>query len=127
MTDFGYSLQKDRQIDFDANDLSIVKRVTYLEPSFRLCIACGTCSATCTSGQFTNISLRSIITNLKRGVYKDIDEDIKKCMLCGKCQLACPRGVSTRRLIIAIRKSINENTGELVLLEKQAGGQHEDI
>jgi heterodisulfide reductase subunit C len=110
MIDFGYSLTKDRQIDFDANDRTIVKRVTELEPTFRICIACGTCSATCTAGQFTNFSLRRIITNLKRGEYAGIAEELEKCMLCGKCQIACPRGVSTRRLLLSVRKSISENS-----------------
>jgi heterodisulfide reductase subunit C len=118
-TDFGYSLQKDRQIDFDANDRTIVKRIAELEPSFRICIACGTCAATCSSGHFTDLSLRRIITSLKRGVYTGIAEEIKKCMHCGKCQMACPRGVSTRSLLLAIRKSMNENLPK--------GGKHEDL
>jgi len=109
MIDFGYSLTKDRQIDFDTNDRTIVKRVVELEPTFRICISCGTCGATCTAGQFTNFSLCRIITNLKRGEYAGIAEEVEKCMLCGKCQIACPRGVNTRRLLLSIRKSIGEN------------------
>ena len=109
MVDFGYNLEKDRQIDFDANDRSVLKRVIELEPTFRICIACGTCCGTCASGQFTDFSLRRIITNLKRGEYSGMADEITKCMLCGKCQLACPRGVSTRRLLLVIRKSLNEN------------------
>lgn len=113
MKDFGYKLQKDRQIDFDANDKAIVRRVVELEPSFHICISCGTCSATCTAGQFTDISLRRIITSLLRGEYAGIKEETEKCMLCGKCQLACPRGVSTRSLLLAIRKSFLENAGKI--------------
>lgn len=108
MPDFGFSLQKDRQIDFDANDRTLLKRVTELEPSFRICIACGSCSATCSANQFTDLSLRRINTMVKRGELEGLAEDIEKCMLCGKCQLACPRGVSTRHLIIAIRKVLHE-------------------
>jgi heterodisulfide reductase subunit C len=108
MVDFGFSLQKDNQIDFDANDRSIVKRIAVLEPTFRICISCGTCGATCSAGQYTDFSLRKIITNLKRGEYKDLEETLSKCMLCGKCQIACPRGVSTRRLLIVTRKVLRE-------------------
>jgi heterodisulfide reductase subunit C len=108
MPEFGFKLQKDRQIDFDANDRSIVKRIGALEPTFKLCISCGCCAATCTAGQFTAISLRKMITGLKRGEYAGIREEIEKCMFCGKCQMLCPRGVSTRGLILAIRKVMTE-------------------
>jgi heterodisulfide reductase subunit C len=108
MPDFGFSLQKDRQIDFDANDKTLTKRVVALEPSFRICIACGTCSATCTAANFTDYSLRRMITAVKRGELAGLAEDIEKCMFCGKCQLACPRGVSNRNLILAIRKGLHE-------------------
>jgi heterodisulfide reductase subunit C len=115
MVDFGFSLQKDNQIDFDANDRSIVKRIAVLEPTFRICISCGSCAATCSAGQFTDFSLRKIITNLKRGEYKGLTETLSKCMLCGKCQIACPRGVSTRRLLITTRKVLQEiNNVELI-------------
>jgi heterodisulfide reductase subunit C len=127
MIDFGYTLQKDRQIDFDANDMAVVNKVIELEPSFRICIACGTCAATCSAGQFTSLSLRRIIIDLKRGVYSGIADELMKCMLCGKCQLACPRGVNTRRLLLAIRKSLNENAQEPVLNIKPSGGAHEDL
>jgi heterodisulfide reductase subunit C len=109
MPDFGFTLQKDRQIDFDANDRSITKRIVELEPSFRICISCGTCGATCTAGQFTDISLRRMITGLKRGEYTGIKEEIEKCMLCGKCQMLCPRGVNTRKLLLAIRNTLNKD------------------
>lgn len=104
MPDFGYKLQKDRQIDFDANDRSFLKKVTVIEPTFKLCIACGTCAATCSTSQFTDFSLRRVITALKRGENKGIAEEINKCMLCGKCQMICPRGISTRKLVVAVRK-----------------------
>jgi heterodisulfide reductase subunit C len=125
MPDFGFSLQKDRQIDFDANDKSIVRRVIELEPSFRLCIACGSCAATCTAGQFTDLSLRRIITGLKRAEYQGIEEAISKCMLCGKCQIVCPRGVHTRRLLLAIRKSFEEQAKPDAT--QNTGGNHHGL
>jgi heterodisulfide reductase subunit C len=108
MPDFGFSLQKDRQIDFDANDKTLTRRVIELEPTFRICIACGTCSATCSAALHTDVNLRRMITAVKRGELAGLAEEIEKCMLCGKCQLACPRGVSNRNLIIAIRQGLNE-------------------
>lgn len=107
MQDFGFKLNKDRQIDFDHNNKSLIKRVVEAEPSFRICIACGTCTATCTANQFTEFNLRRIITAVKRGELSGLAKEIEKCMLCGKCQLACPRGVSNRNLILAIRKGLH--------------------
>ncbi len=106
MPDFGFKLQKDRQIDFDANDRSATRAIIETEPTFRLCIACGTCTACCSAGNFTDFSLRRMITGLKRGNYEGVRAMADQCMLCGKCQMLCPRGVSTRKLVLAIRKHI---------------------
>lgn len=114
MPDFGFKLQKDRQIDFDANDKTLLRKVVAMEPSFRICIACGCCTATCSAGQFTDIGLRRIITAVKRGETRGLAAELDQCMLCGKCQLACPRGVSNRNVILAIRqglKEISDNSG----------------
>ncbi len=108
MTDFGFKLHKDRQIDFDANDRSVARKVISAEPSFRICIACGTCSATCSAAEFTDFSLRRMITGIKRGEIRGLREEIVKCMLCGKCQMLCPRGVNTRRLVLAIRNAVRD-------------------
>lgn len=104
--EFGYSVSKDRQIDYDANRHAIYKTVLAAEPSLNSCISCGACAATCSAGLYTDFSLRRIILLIRRGETKDIKNEISKCMLCGKCQLVCPRNVSTRNLIIQISKAI---------------------
>jgi len=106
---FGYTVTRDRQIDFDGNNHDICKIVAKAEPTLNLCISCGSCAATCTAGQFTDFSLRQVILLLRRGETKDLDKEVSKCMLCGKCQLVCPRNVSTRNLIIQISKALCEN------------------
>ena len=103
---FGYSVNKDRQIDFDNNRFDIARLVAAAEPSIHLCISCGTCAATCSAANFTNFSLRQMILLIRRGELAGLREDIEKCMLCGKCQLVCPRGVSTRNLVIQINKAL---------------------
>ncbi|HNW98802.1 MAG TPA: 4Fe-4S dicluster domain-containing protein [Bacteroidales bacterium] len=108
MKNFGYTINKDRQIDFDKTDKRISEYVREHEPSFNICIACGTCTATCSSGNFTELSLRKIITLVKRGDTKGIQAEISKCMLCGKCFLACPRGVNTRNVIIKISQALEK-------------------
>ena len=105
---FGFSINSDRQIDVDSNDKRIYQHVLNAEPSFGICIACGTCSATCTAGSYTYLNVRRIFTLIKRGVYDEAMEDIQKCMLCGKCSLVCPRGVNTRNLILAIQDALEK-------------------
>jgi heterodisulfide reductase subunit C len=103
---FGYSVTRDRQIDFDANNHDICRIVSTAEPTLNLCISCGTCAATCTAAQYTNFSLRQVILLVRRGEIQGLQKEVSKCMLCGKCQLVCPRNVSTRNLIIQINKAL---------------------
>jgi heterodisulfide reductase subunit C len=99
MNKFGFSISKGRQIDFDSNDRRMADYIFEKEPTFRLCIECGGCSATCTSGNFTEFSLRELNILIKRGENDIVRKNIKKCMLCGKCSLVCPRGVNTRHIV----------------------------
>lgn len=109
MIDFGYRLHPDRSIHYDLNDKGIYKKVELAEPSVRICISCGSCTATCSSGAFTGLSLRTLIIYLKRGEYSGIAAEIEKCMFCGKCLLVCPRGVNTRGIIHAVRQILSEH------------------
>ncbi len=105
MDRFGFTISKGRQIDFDANDRSIAEYVAAREPSFRICIECGCCSATCTTGNLTAFSLREIQILIRRGENEHVRDKLKKCMLCGKCILVCPRGVNTRNVIMLAREA----------------------
>jgi heterodisulfide reductase subunit C len=105
MEKFGYSISRKRQIDFNANDRSIAEFILINEPSFRLCIECGGCSATCTTGSMTTFSLREIHILIKRGENVEAGANLHKCMLCGKCTLVCPRGVNTRNIITLARQA----------------------
>jgi len=109
MEKFGFTVLKGRQIDYDANDRSIAEYILEREPSFGLCIECGCCSATCTTGNFTRFSLRELQILLKRGENDEVRENIKKCMLCGKCTLVCPRGVNTRNVITLAKEAFRKN------------------
>jgi heterodisulfide reductase subunit C len=106
MINFGYTINKDRQIDFDKADLRISDFLKAHEPSFNICFACGTCTATCSAGNFTEMNLRLLITLIKRGDVAGTRNEIAKCMLCGKCSLACPRGVNTRNMITKINQAL---------------------
>jgi heterodisulfide reductase subunit C len=109
MEKFGYTISKIRQIDYDSNDRSIADYINEREPSFRSCIECGCCSATCTTGNLTKFSLRELHILIKRGENSQVRDSIKKCMLCGKCTLVCPRGVNTRNIVILAKQAFQKS------------------
>jgi heterodisulfide reductase subunit C len=105
---FGYTIQADRTIDFDGNDKRIMHDVLRHEPSIHTCIACGSCTATCSAGHFTDFNIRRVHTFLRRGETDHLKAELGKCMFCGKCQLVCPRGVNLRNLILSINRAIEQ-------------------
>lgn len=114
MEKFGFTISKGRQIDYDANDRSIAGYIMEREPSFKACIECGCCSATCTTGNFTRFSLRELQILLKRGENGPVMQQIKKCMLCGKCSIVCPRGVNTRNVIMLAKEAFQKKMADAV-------------
>ena len=108
MIDFGYHISYDNQIDYDNNNKSVAAYIRSKEPTFDLCISCGTCAATCSAANKTDFSLRKIIILIKRGEIAGLEEEIKKCMFCGKCQLVCQRSVNTRKLILYITRAMEK-------------------
>jgi heterodisulfide reductase subunit C len=114
MDKFGFTISKGRQIDYEANDRHIAEYILERETSFRLCIECGCCSATCTTGNFTRFSLRELQILIKRGENDQVRENIKKCMLCGKCTLVCPRGVNTRNIVTLAREAFQKEVKNAV-------------
>ena len=78
MEKFGFTISKGRQIDYESNDRRIAEYIFEREPSFRLCIECGGCSATCTTGNFTKFSLRELHILIKRGENDQVRQNIKK-------------------------------------------------
>jgi heterodisulfide reductase subunit C len=109
MEKFGFTLSKGRVINYDSNDRSIADYILEMEPSFRLCIECGACAATCTAGKFTEFSLREFNILMKRGENDQVREHIRKCMFCGKCSLVCPRGVNTRNVIVLAKQAFQKS------------------
>lgn len=100
MTDFGFKLSKSATLDLDRTDTGLYERLCALEPTARICMACGSCSATCTAASFSGMSVRKMLLGLQRG--QDVRPLLSSCMLCGKCTMVCPRGINTRRLILIL-------------------------
>ncbi len=108
MKEFGYKVHTDRHIDFDKRNIKFYNAVVQAEPSLRVCIGCGSCTATCSTGHFTEFNIRKLHTMIHRGEIGAVKKEIGKCMLCGKCQLVCPRGVNLRNLILTINRVIEQ-------------------
>ena len=105
---FGFVINPSRLIDYDTSDRKVRDYVTLREPSFKLCFACGGCTATCTAGQHTSFNLRRMNTYIRRGEIEPLREEVTRCMLCGKCLLVCPRVVNTRNVVAVAAEAISK-------------------
>ena len=119
MMDFGFSLAPSSAIDLDKVDLSRYERLVSMEPDARICMACGSCSATCTAAPFSGMSVRKVLLGLQRGQDREVDRMLSACMLCGKCTMVCPRGINTRHLILSLCRIASD--GSLAGADKSKG------
>lgn len=106
--EFGYGITRPRAVDMDKNDLSVSARILRAMPEFQACIACGSCTATCTAGNLTSFNFRKVHTLVRRGEYAGVHNELNKCMLCGKCRLVCPRGINTRAVVMRIKRELGD-------------------
>lgn len=104
MIDFGFSVSPSSRINLDSVDRKSFAALAKLEPDVLKCMACGSCSASCTASQFEPTSVRRAILSLQNGQAEQALDLLKGCMMCGKCTMVCPRGINTRHLIISIQK-----------------------
>lgn len=105
MVNFGYAPLEIKILDLDKANLALGEWIAQHDETFGLCIACGSCTATCTAGKFTEFSFREMCHSVRRGEYLEAIAESEKCMLCGKCTLACPRNVNTRHIVKLVRKA----------------------
>lgn len=108
MKNFGYTVLPDDTIDLDRTDRGTAGFLSAREPTLDLCIGCGSCTATCSTGHFTGFNIRMIHTLARRGELRKMQKDLPRCMFCGKCQLVCPRGVNLRNLILAMHRALEQ-------------------
>ena len=111
--DFGFGLTPSSAIELDALDNGLFEKLCSIEPGARTCIACGSCSATCTASGYSGMSVRKLLLDLQRGRNQEVEQMLSHCMLCGKCTMVCPRGINTRRVILAICRLYDNVEGEL--------------
>lgn len=100
--DFGFKISPSSATNLDSVDLTLYRKLVSMEPDARICMACGSCSATCTAARFSGMSVRKVLMDIQRGKEKQAAAKLKNCMLCGKCTMVCPRGINTRHLILSL-------------------------
>lgn len=107
MAKFGYTLTPSSRVDLGLFNKEKWNKLVAHEPDVLKCMACGSCTASCTAGKFTKTSLRSAILYLQNGQEKQALEYVQSCLLCGKCIMVCPRAINTRNLLLSINKIYN--------------------
>jgi len=108
MNNFGYNISLPRSIDVKNNIQNWLQLLEKRVPTYKKCIKCGGCTATCSTGHFTSFNIRKIHSIIMWGEYEGLEKELQQCMLCGKCTLVCPRGVNLRDLIINLRKILSK-------------------
>lgn len=109
---FGFKLAPSSAINLDTVDKTVFNELYKLEPDARICMACGSCTATCTAGPFTGMSIRKVLLDLQRGKTPEVQKMLSGCMLCGKCSMVCPRGINTRHLVLSLCRVYKTDSGE---------------
>ena len=102
--DFGFYLTPSSTLNLDNVDPDLIDLLSRADSGFRTCIACGSCSASCPAGVFSQTSVRQAILATLNGKDGKARQLLSSCMLCGKCLMVCPRGINTRHLILSLQK-----------------------
>ena len=71
MPQFGFSISQPRAVNLDTNDLVPAEKILHDMPELQTCIACGSCTATCTAGNLTSFNFRKVHTLVRRGEYRE--------------------------------------------------------
>jgi len=104
MMDFGFGIVPSSTINLDNVDKKAIEFLTRADGGFRECIACGSCSASCSGTVFKKTSVRGAILAVLNGQQSKAQDLLSGCLLCGKCFMVCPRGINTRHLILSLQK-----------------------
>ena len=102
--DFGFCISPSSHVMMDTVDQTTFNRLKDTNPDINTGIACGSCTATCTAGNFTEMSFRRVLLMLQRDKAEEAKKMTQKCMLCGKCTLVCPRGINIRKILTDITR-----------------------
>ena len=98
MADFGFSIAKTRSVKLSDTDMSKYQQLLELVPSFKRCISCGGCTASCSARQFTDFNIRKTHCYFRRGQYDKLEEELQKCMLMISDRRLTPLGQTSVHL-----------------------------
>jgi len=101
---FGFTISQTRVVNMDNCDFGKLHQLERITSSFKKCMNCGACTATCSAQQFVSFNIRKVKSLYTMGQLGGLDKELAKCMLCGKCTLVCPRGLNLRPIIMNMRK-----------------------
>ena len=108
MINFGYKIQTDRQIDYDAGNHRIFDFVRAGEPSIDWCMSCGTCASGCTAAVSTEYSLRRLIILARRGMENEIIDIGIPLPVLWKMHKCLSPGVNTRNIVYLMQLAVTK-------------------
>jgi heterodisulfide reductase subunit C len=111
--DFGFGLNPSSAIELDKQDLRLYEKLCRIEPTAATCIACGSCSATCTAAVYSGMSVRKLLIGLQRRRSSVVKQMLSHCMLCDKCTMVSPHGINRRRVILTVCRLYDNVEGVL--------------
>lgn len=90
MKEFGYTITaKQRTIDYDQFNGRLLNEILLMEPSFKVCLSCGGCTATCSAGDLVNFNIRRMNLLLRRGETVELESEIQNaCFVANVCWFA---------------------------------------
>ena len=89
MKDFGYTVIKQRTIDYDQFDGRLLNEVLKMEPSFKVCLSCGGCTATCSANDLVSFNVRRMNLMLAGAKRLNLNRKLKNvCSAANACWFA---------------------------------------
>jgi len=93
-------------------DLTQAKRDTAFrdlltpEHQLRTCIQCGTCTASCPSAEYMDLSPRKMWRMLNLGLVDEVldSKTMWLCSICYQCHARCPRGIPLTEAIAKLKQ-----------------------
>ena len=76
MPQFGFTISQPRAVNLDTNDLVPAEKILHDLPELQTCIACGSCTATCTAGNLTSFNFRKVRGINTRAVVMKIKREL---------------------------------------------------
>ena len=97
-----------QNVSGDVSLVSIVKINKLSGENVKLCMQCGTCTASCPMADEMDFYPRKVMHMSQFGLLSEM-EDINtywKCASCHSCSVRCPRGIDIAKVMEALRQLV---------------------